>query len=115
VGLTEGPVHPRDREDLCRSALERVGLGHLAERRAAVLSGGERQRVSLARALVKQPRLVIADEPTGSLDQRTGQQVLDLLFGLASDGVTLLVVTHDLRAAGLAQRTLQVLDGRVHG
>ncbi|NYI45590.1 ABC-type lipoprotein export system ATPase subunit [Nocardioides aromaticivorans] len=94
-------------------ALAKVGLEQRVGQRAATLSGGERQRVAVARALVKAPRLLIADEPTGSLDQATGAAVLELLFGLSADGVTLIVVSHDPRITDYAARVVRVVDGRV--
>ncbi len=91
--------------------LELVGIAHLAERPARYLSGGERHRVALARALVKQPALLIADEPTGSLDQDTGRHILDLLTAVPDKGTTLLLVTHDPNAAARADRALRLVDG----
>lgn len=95
------------------AALEQVGLADKQDQRAATLSGGERQRVAIARALVKSPRLLIADEPTGSLDQANGTAVLDLLFGLAPQDVTLIVVSHDPRITGYTDRIVTVVDGVV--
>jgi ABC-type lipoprotein export system ATPase subunit len=113
LGLTD-PAVPRDQvRHRCQGALEQVGLGKIAEREAALLSGGERQRVAVARAMVKNPRLVIADEPTGSLDQASGRAVLDLLYALTGTGATLVLVTHDQRAARLAERCITVVDGRL--
>ena len=91
--------------------LHNVGIERLAQRRARHLSGGERHRVALARALVKQPTLLIADEPTGSLDRSTGTRILDLLEAVTDDGTTLLLVTHDPEAAARADRTLRIVDG----
>lgn len=99
-----------DVEERAHAALESVGLGQIAHRRAALLSGGERQRVALARAIVKCPDLVIADEPTGALDQANGHAILDLLFSL---NTTVLMVTHDAAAADRADRTLTIVDGRL--
>ncbi|WP_433042859.1 ABC transporter ATP-binding protein [Dactylosporangium sp. CS-033363] len=95
--------------------LRRLGLGGLGGRRAGELSGGQAQRVAVARALAIRPRVLFADEPTGSLDAHTGQAVMDLLVGLArEDGVTVLLVTHDRHVAGYADRHVEVRDGLVY-
>jgi putative ABC transport system ATP-binding protein len=91
---------------------ERVGLGHRLTHVPTELSGGERQRVGIARALASSPLVVLADEPTGNLDTRTGQQILDLLHQLNEDGVTMIVVTHDSRIASVTQRILHLVDGQ---
>ena len=96
-----------------REALARVGLAGKEDRLPSQLSGGEQGRVAVARAIVNQPPLLLADEPTGSLDQATGNQVLALLRELNAAGQTVVMVTHDLRAAGCAARTVQILDGQV--
>jgi len=94
--------------------LERVGLAARAQHLPAKLSGGEQQRVALARALVAAPALIIADEPTGNLDGRTGGQMVELLFGLvAAHGATLILVTHSHELAARAGRRLSLRDGRV--
>lgn len=113
VAITDPALERSQVEALCREALSRVGLEHVADREAALLSGGERQRVAIARAVVKSPKLVIADEPTGALDQATGQHVLDLLYGLTQTGATLVIVTHDVNAASMARQTVEIVDGRV--
>ncbi|MFF5081437.1 ABC transporter ATP-binding protein [Actinoplanes sp. NPDC000266] len=99
-----------------RAAAEmaKVGLEGLGGRRSGELSGGQAQRVALARALVAQPRVIFADEPTGSLDSLTGEQVMDLLVGTAREqGTTVVIVTHDARVAAYADREVMVRDGRV--
>lgn len=94
--------------------LDRVGLADRAEHYPAQLSGGEQQRVAIARALVHGPRLIVADEPTGNLDDNTGKTIMNLLFDLNRDsGTTLLLVTHDLRLAQRCNRTLQLQEGRL--
>jgi putative ABC transport system ATP-binding protein len=94
--------------------LERVGLGRRLHHTPAQLSGGERQRVAIARALANEPRLVLADEPTGNLDTRRGQEVLELLMGMSREReAAVLLVTHDPHAAELADRMLTLRDGRL--
>jgi len=96
-----------------REAMERVGLKGKEDRLPSQLSGGEQGRVAVARAIVNQPPLLLADEPTGNLDQATGTQVLDLLRDLNSAGQTVIMVTHDLQAAEYASRKVNILDGRI--
>lgn len=110
------PLELAGREDAARvrEVLEQVGLGHRARHYPRQLSGGEQQRVALARAFVARPRILFADEPTGSLDQATGQQISDLLFALnATSDTTLVLVTHDLRLAQRCERIYQLDGGRL--
>jgi putative ABC transport system ATP-binding protein len=94
--------------------LPRLELDHLGRRRTGELSGGQAQRVALARALVMQPKVLFADEPTGSLDTLSGEIVMELLVGLArEEGTTVVLVTHDARVAAYADREVMVRDGRV--
>ncbi|HOT78496.1 MAG TPA: ABC transporter ATP-binding protein [Microthrixaceae bacterium] len=102
-----------DPTERSRAALDRVGLLHRSEADAGELSGGERQRVAIARALVHQPKLLLADEPTGSLDSATSALVLDILDDLHAAGLTIVCVTHSDEVARRAQRRLVVSDGRV--
>ena len=105
---------PRDVRDRVQAALDLVGLGHRRRHRPDELSGGEMQRVAIARALVIDPALVLADEPTGNLDTRTGEQILALIGDAnRARGCTVVLVTHDTRAAGFAARTITLEDGRV--
>jgi putative ABC transport system ATP-binding protein len=99
-----------------RELLHEVGLEHRMEHFPAQLSGGEQQRVAIARALSRKPKLILADEPTGNLDRRTGGQVIDLLFGLQRRRAsTLILVTHDEQLAKACERTIRMADGRVEG
>lgn len=99
---------------LATARLERVGLGHRLSHYPGQLSGGEQQRVAIARALASGARLILADEPTGNLDQETGGQIIDLLFDLRKqDGTSLLLVTHDRALAARCDRIAEVRDGRI--
>jgi len=94
--------------------LERVGLAKRMSHLPAELSGGEQQRVALARALINRPQLLLADEPTGNLDSKTGGEVLDLLCELQSEAnLTMIIVTHDDKVAKRARRTVQLVDGLI--
>ncbi|KQO03017.1 macrolide ABC transporter ATP-binding protein [Arthrobacter sp. Leaf234] len=105
---------PRDeREDRARQALERVGLGHRLAFLPGTLSGGERQRVAVARAVVTRPSLLLADEPTGNLDGGTSTDVMELFEELVSDGLALVIITHDAAVARRAPRSVGIADGRV--
>ncbi|MBU1249035.1 MAG: ABC transporter ATP-binding protein [Proteobacteria bacterium] len=101
------------RRNLAMECLERVGLSGKEHKLPGELSGGEQQRVAIARALVSEPRVIFADEPTGSLDKATGQEVMDILFGLNRDGITVVMVTHEPEYARLAGRHVQMEDGRI--
>ena len=102
--------------ELARTWLERVGLAHRLQHYPKHLSGGEQQRVALARAFAPNPRLVLADEPTGNLDAATGQQIIELMFALnARQGTTLLLVTHDEAIAARCGRILRIQSGRLAG
>lgn len=113
LGVVEDNVPKLERRERAMDALSRVGLGSLADRRVAAMSGGERHRVAIARALVKDPVLLIADEPTASLDQVTGERILELLASVVRDVCTLVVVTHDQRAADMADAVVEIVDGAV--
>ncbi len=94
--------------------LEKVGLGHRLANFPAQLSGGEQQRVTIARALAKKPKLLLADEPTGALDYETGKQILQLLEDVAKkDGTTVVIITHNSQLAPMANRVIRMNDGKV--
>jgi len=102
------------RKDRARDALTSVGLGDRMTHRPTELSGGQQQRVAIARAIVNNPAIIMADEPTGNLDSRVGQEIMDLLLKLNQDrGTTLIIVTHDPKVAAQAQRTIHIKDGIV--
>jgi ABC-type lipoprotein export system ATPase subunit len=105
-------AQPRSAER-ARELLDRVGVANRADAFPARLSGGERQRVAAARALVNEPALMLCDEPTGNLDRESGDRLVELLRDLASDGVTVLMVTHNTRQAGLLARGLLLSDGKL--
>jgi putative ABC transport system ATP-binding protein len=102
-----------ERRERAQAALERVGLGERRKHRPSELSGGQRQRAAIARALVMEPTLVLADEPTGNLDSRTGDEILGIFHQLHARGETIVVVTHDPRIAAQCQRVVQIVDGRI--
>jgi putative ABC transport system ATP-binding protein len=107
------PRSRNDRVDRAVAALEQVGLGHRLDAYPTTLSGGERQRVAVARALIGQPSLILADEPTGNLDSATSETVMDMFEGLHRTGITLAIITHDGEVAERAQRRMTIRDGVV--
>ncbi|MDD9378099.1 ABC transporter ATP-binding protein [Streptomyces sp. ZAF1911] len=106
-------TRPRVRLERAREALRQVGLGHRLDALPTTLSGGERQRVAIARALVNRPALLLCDEPTGNLDTRTSDMIMNLFAELHAGGQTIVVITHDPAVAARAQRTVTLRDGRI--
>ena len=104
-------VSPRERKRRAREMLEKVGLQDRMEHYPNQLSGGQQQRVAIARALVGNPSILLADEPTGALDQKTGKQVMALFQSLNSEGRTIVMITHDMNIASYAHRVVHIIDG----
>lgn len=106
-------VPPRERRSRAQAMLERVGLSDRMAHYPNQLSGGQQQRVAIARALVTNPSILLADEPTGALDQKNGRQVMELFGALNAEGRTVIVITHDLNIARYARRTVHIIDGEL--
>ena len=106
-------VPAKERDERVQTVLERVGIAHRRDHRPQQLSGGQQQRVAVARAVVTNPKLILADEPTGNLDTVNGEEVLELLNQLNGDGTTVIMVTHDQSHSDHASRVVNMLDGRV--
>ena len=111
--LTYRGMPGSERRQRVLEALERVGMSHRTKHFPAQLSGGQQQRVAVARALVGKPSILLADEPTGNLDSKNGEAVMDLLRDLHREGATICMVTHDPRYANFAERTIHLFDGRI--
>jgi putative ABC transport system ATP-binding protein len=111
--LTYRGMAGTERRQRVQESLERVGMSHRMKHYPAQLSGGQQQRVAVARALVGKPSIMLADEPTGNLDSKNGEAVMDLLRDLHREGATICMVTHDPRYAEFAQRTVHLFDGRI--
>jgi putative ABC transport system ATP-binding protein len=103
----------RDRRQQAINALAQVGLSSRVQYRPNQLSGGQQQRVAIARALVTEPTMILADEPTGNLDSKSSREVLDILSGLNTSGHTIVLITHDPNVAGVAERVVEMADGRL--
>ncbi len=111
--LTYRGMAAKERKERVQEALERVGMSHRMKHYPSQLSGGQQQRVAVARAVVGKPSILLADEPTGNLDSRNSEAVMDLLAELHKEGATICMVTHDPRFARYADRTIHLFDGRV--
>ena len=98
---------------LAEIALQETGISNLKNKKVNQLSGGQKQRVSIARAIVKRPMLILADEPTGALDSKTGIEIMDMLSNLNKEGITIIVVTHDRDIASFCHRQITLGDGKV--
>ena len=111
--LLYGGMRRRIRRERAEEALERVGLADRMDHRPAELSGGQRQRVAIARALSNQPSILLADEPTGNLDSRTGDEIMELFDALQAEGNTVILVTHEPHISHHARRLVRILDGAI--
>ena len=111
--LIYADVSTKERRRRAREMLERVGLSDRMEHYPNQLSGGQQQRVAIARALVGNPSILLADEPTGALDQKTGKQVMQLFQSLNDEGRTVIMITHDMNVAANARRTVHIIDGEL--
>lgn len=109
--LVYAGIHGKERKQLAEDILARVGLEGKIEHRPNQLSGGQQQRVAIARAMVTQPTILLADEPTGALDQKTGQQIMDLFHQINEEGKSIIMITHDPETAKSAKRIFRLLDG----
>lgn len=106
-------MKPAERKARAKECLEMVGLGDRLRHKPTQLSGGQRQRVAIARALAVRPSIILADEPTGNLDSARGEEIMKLLRDLNKQGITLIVITHDLSIAKQADRVIQIKDGKI--
>ena len=111
--LSYAGVKKKERKERAHKALERVGLGDRTEFRPSQLSGGQKQRVAIARAIVNNPKILLADEPTGALDSKSGKQVMELFQRLNDEGVTIVMITHDVNIARQAKRVVHIIDGEI--
>lgn len=106
-------IRKKERLEITKKALEEVGLSDHLHKRPSQLSGGEQQRVVIARALIANPSIILADEPTGSLDQKTGKEIMNLLRSINEQGKIVIIVTHDPNVASYCKRIVNVIDGEI--
>lgn len=106
-------VKKADREKRAAAALERVGLADRVDFKPTQLSGGQKQRVAIARVMVNNPKILLADEPTGALDSKSGKQIMELFDRLNEEGVTIVMITHDAKIASYAKRVIRIIDGEI--
>ncbi len=111
--LTYRKLKQRERENKAKFYLEKVGLKEHMHKTPDELSGGQQQRVAIARALVGEPEIILADEPTGNLDRKTGEEIMDLLLQLNEEGRTIIIVTHDIEVANKCNRIIELVDGEI--
>ena len=112
--LSYAGVRKKERRIRATKALERVGLGDRVNFRPTQLSGGQKQRVAIARAMANHPKILLADEPTGALDSKSGEQIMELFDSLNEEGVTIVMITHDPRIAAKAKRIVRIIDGEIY-
>lgn len=112
--LSYAGVRKKERRVRATKALERVGLGDRVNFRPTQLSGGQKQRVAIARAMVNHPKILLADEPTGALDSKSGEQIMELFDSLNEEGVTIVMITHDPKIAAKAERIVRIIDGEIY-
>lgn len=112
--LSYAGVRKKERRIRATKALERVGLGDRVNFRPTQLSGGQKQRVAIARAMVNHPKILLADEPTGALDSKSGEQIMELFDSLNQEGVTIVMITHDPKIAAKAKRIVRIIDGEIY-
>lgn len=113
IPLTYNNVKPKERRERALKALERMGLSERVDFRVTKLSGGQKQRVAIARAIVNHPQILLADEPTGALDSKSGKQIMELFRELNDEGVAILMITHDPNVAAYADRLVTIKDGKL--
>ena len=112
--LSYAGVRKKERRGRATKALERVGLGDRVNFWPTQLSGGQKQRVAIARAMVNHPKILLADEPTGALDSKSGEQIMELFDSLNEEGVTIVMITHDPKIAAKAKRIVRIIDGEIY-
>ena len=112
--LSYAGVRKKERRSRATKALERVELGDRGNIRPTQLSGGQKQRVAIARAMVNHPKILLADEPTGALDSKSGEQIMELFDSLNEEGVTIVMITHDPKIAAKAKRIVRIIDGEIY-